>query len=148
GIAASCRDRKPVLLEVGPGRTLSTFAAQTLERGELAAIVQSMPEHSHASAAISVFAQAHARLWVAGCELEWPSLPDGARRRLPLPTYAFDRQRHWIEAPPPIREVAAKFQPAPVVSALPALSAPQPISSDGTDEMNAVTPTLSESRAE
>src|SRR5690606_11019233 len=43
GIATACRDRKPVLLEVGPGRTLSVFAAQTVARGELQAIVQSLP---------------------------------------------------------------------------------------------------------
>jgi len=39
-----------------------------------------------------------ARLWLAGVEPDWPALHGGApRRRVALPTYPFDRQRHWVE---------------------------------------------------
>ncbi|GEO86866.1 MULTISPECIES: non-ribosomal peptide synthetase/type I polyketide synthase [Alphaproteobacteria] len=103
GLGTLCSEQKPVLLEVGPGRTLSTFAAQTIGRGGAAAIVQSMPEHDRADAAAVILAEAHGRLWASGCELAWPPLPTAAERAVPLPTYPFQRQRHWIDAPPPVR---------------------------------------------
>ncbi|WP_295808372.1 non-ribosomal peptide synthetase/type I polyketide synthase [uncultured Nitratireductor sp.] len=101
GIQTVARDRKPVFLEVGPGRTLSVFTAQTLKRESVAAIIQSLPEHDRAPFGEEAFAEAHARSWIAGCALDWPSLPEAARRRIPLPTYPFQRQMHWIDAPKP-----------------------------------------------
>ncbi len=108
GLATLCRDRKPVLLEVGPGRTLSVFAAQTIARDGLAAVVQSLPEHDRASAAAATLAEAHGKLWMAGCRLNWPALPSAARQRLSLPTYPFQRQRHWIDAPPSARRASTR----------------------------------------
>jgi polyketide synthase PksM len=42
-----------------------------------------------------------ARLWVQGTQIDWRLLYRGQRpRRIPLPTYPFARERHWIpEAP-------------------------------------------------
>ncbi len=38
------------------------------------------------------------RAWLAGARVEWSSLWAGQnRRRVPLPTYPFERQRYWIE---------------------------------------------------
>jgi amino acid adenylation domain-containing protein len=108
GLVTLCRDRKPVLLEVGPGRTLSVFAAQTIARDSLAAVVQSLPEHDRAAAAAETLAEAHGKLWMAGCQLTWPALPAAARQHLSLPTYPFQRQRHWIDAPPSARRAAAQ----------------------------------------
>lgn len=38
-------------------------------------------------------------LYAAGAEVDWAHLFRGPRRRLPLPTYPFQRQRYWIDAP-------------------------------------------------
>ncbi|WP_394834888.1 polyketide synthase dehydratase domain-containing protein [Pendulispora rubella] len=38
-----------------------------------------------------------ARLYVAGADVTWEALDPEPRRRLVLPTYPFQRQRHWIE---------------------------------------------------
>jgi len=140
GLATICRDRKPVLLEVGPGRTLSTFAAQTIGRSDLAAVIQSLPEHDRASETASTFAAAHARLWVAGCNLEWPALPPEASRRVPLPTYPFERRRHWIDAPPPIRRTTSTTEVSPISAAVSQGGLPNPTPSHGTQAMNAMTP--------
>ncbi|WP_048645962.1 hybrid non-ribosomal peptide synthetase/type I polyketide synthase [Nitratireductor soli] len=107
GLSTACQGSKPVLLETGPGRTLSVFCAQTLKREALAAIVQSLPEHDRAGLAQEVFAEAHARLWIAGCRFDWPDLPAEARRTVALPTYPFQRQLHWIDAPKPLRQANA-----------------------------------------
>jgi acyl transferase domain-containing protein len=39
-----------------------------------------------------------ARLWQAGCAIDWPTLHRGQGRRVELPTYAFQRSRYWVEA--------------------------------------------------
>ena len=44
--------------------------------------------------------EAAGRLWAAGVEIDWAAFHAGERRRrVPLPTYPFERRRHWIEAP-------------------------------------------------
>ncbi|MFJ4578206.1 SDR family NAD(P)-dependent oxidoreductase [Streptomyces echinatus] len=42
------------------------------------------------------FAASLAEAWVNGADLDWAKLIPGARR-VPLPTYAFDQQRFWME---------------------------------------------------
>ncbi|MGZ8470310.1 MAG: beta-ketoacyl synthase N-terminal-like domain-containing protein, partial [Gemmatirosa sp.] len=42
--------------------------------------------------------EAIARRWLGGDAVAWGNGP-GERRRVPLPTYPFARQRHWIDAP-------------------------------------------------
>jgi amino acid adenylation domain-containing protein len=140
GLMTLCRGRKPVLLEVGPGRTLSVFAAQTIARDGLAAIVQSLPEHDRAFAASETLAEAHGKLWMAGYALEWPTLPASARQRLALPTYPFQRQRHWIDAPQSARR--ASSQPAlPAQVPAPAASFAADVNLvDENKAMNVVTP--------
>ena len=39
-------------------------------------------------------------LWLAGVEIDWTQVHDGERRRrVPLPTYPFERRSYWITAP-------------------------------------------------
>ncbi|WP_130798709.1 SDR family NAD(P)-dependent oxidoreductase [Streptomyces otsuchiensis] len=40
------------------------------------------------------------RLWLAGAEIDWAALHHGEGRRVELPTYPFQRSRHWVEARP------------------------------------------------
>ena len=136
GLETLCRDQSPVLLEVGPGRTLSVFAAQTIGRGEVGAIVQSLPEHDNGQAALRFLAQAHGRLWMAGSNLPWPTLPNEDQRVLPLPTYPFQRQRHWIDAPPSVRRASAA-KPASV-PALPETNKSEFIVKSEVETMNAI----------
>jgi acyl transferase domain-containing protein/thioesterase domain-containing protein len=85
-------------LEVGPGRTLSSLVKQQpAYRPELASIPSLRHPDEHVPDDL-YFLAAYGRLWSAGLELD-PKLlwPEGQRRRVPLPTYAFQRQRYWIE---------------------------------------------------
>nr|WP_069883443.1 type I polyketide synthase [Streptomyces luteocolor] len=47
-----------------------------------------------------------AELFVAGAPVDWSGTLDGGRT-VDLPTYAFDRQRYWLDAPAPARGTAA-----------------------------------------
>jgi len=99
----------PALLEVGPGQTLTTLAHQ--QRGNRAIpIIASMPERDGADLASGSMMDALGRLWAAGVEPEWNSLwKDESRQRVSLPTYPFERKKHWIE--PPARQTATAIPP-------------------------------------
>lgn len=148
GLSALCDGRKPVLLEVGPGRTLSVFAAQTLARDAVTAVVQSLPEHDRAHAAGETLAEAHGKLWMSGCDIDWPTSPSAGRAPLVLPTYPFQRQRHWIDAPASARRgesrpaLSAVQSPATEPASIDTQA--QPI--DGMKIMNVATPVAAASR--
>ena len=38
------------------------------------------------------------RLWLEGSQIDWKALHQGSGRRVELPTYPFQRKRHWIDA--------------------------------------------------
>jgi acyl transferase domain-containing protein len=41
-----------------------------------------------------------ARLWLAGCTIDWAALHGDPGRRVVLPTYPFQRRRHWVDQQP------------------------------------------------
>jgi acyl transferase domain-containing protein len=54
------------------------------------------------------------RLWLAGVEIDWRAFQDGERRRrIPLPTYPFERERYWLEGG---ERRSGSSQPAPARS--------------------------------
>jgi amino acid adenylation domain-containing protein len=49
-----------------------------------------------------------AQRWLAGENVDWSPLHAGkAHCRVPLPTYPFERKRHWVEPPKPVLEAKA-----------------------------------------
>jgi len=85
------------LLEVGPGQTLTTLARQNPAKQPSQATIYSSPRTCKESDTAE-FLFAAGQLWLAGVEIDWRALHGGAaRRRVPLPTYPFERKRHWIE---------------------------------------------------
>ena len=86
-----------VFIEVGAGRTLSAFAAQTLKRAGHGGLVQSLPDHSQSGLDTpSTLSAAFAKLWEAGIATDWSRLPRGGRKTS-LPSYPFQRRRHWVD---------------------------------------------------
>jgi acyl transferase domain-containing protein len=78
-------------LEIGPRRTLGP-----LVRAQSAGVPAVESLNSGTDDVISV-RRALARLWATGVPIDWPAMHDGARRRVALPPYQFDRTRHWID---------------------------------------------------
>ncbi|MFI2507293.1 type I polyketide synthase [Streptomyces sp. NPDC018972] len=97
GIAALWDRTHPVLVEIGPGDTLTKLATGRL--ADEAPVTVTTMRHAKAEASDGfVLAEALGRLWSAGVDSALPPVP-GAPGRAPLPPYAFERRRHWIDAP-------------------------------------------------
>ena len=124
GIGVLLADPHRLLLEAGPGVTLSPFARQhpaktptqdvaaSLDPGK-----QKLPEHA-------AFLQCAGRLWLSGV----PVTAGQSGRRISLPTYPFERTRHWVE---PVRSAASPPQETvPLMPAPAALAAPAPSRTD------------------
>ncbi|MEM9290676.1 MAG: amino acid adenylation domain-containing protein [Acidobacteriota bacterium] len=89
----------PIVLEVGPGRSLATLARQQA-LGQT--VLHSLPHPKDDVAAAQHWLDTCCRLWLDGVAVSWPGLWEGQRRRrVPLPTYPFERRRHWLQARPP-----------------------------------------------
>ncbi|MEV6325384.1 SDR family NAD(P)-dependent oxidoreductase [Nocardia sp. NPDC051787] len=81
-------------LEIGPQPTLSTLGGRVL--GDSARFVASL-RRGHGDRETMMTALAH--LYVGGVPVNWDQVhrPHG-RRRVPAPTYPFQRQRYWVES--------------------------------------------------
>ena len=99
GIAELLNDPALVLLEVGPGETLGTLAAQqpgALDRVAVASLRAPKAERSEDEFLL----KSAGRLWLAGVEIDWSGFySTQPRRRVPLPPYPFERRHYWIDPP-------------------------------------------------
>ncbi|WP_437280885.1 beta-ketoacyl synthase N-terminal-like domain-containing protein [Sorangium sp. So ce375] len=100
GLSRLFSDPTRALLEVGPGATLSNLARRH-PGAPAGQIIQSSLSSSSASTRGSACTmEALGALWVQGVLVDWEGFYRGERRRrVPLPTYAFERQRCWIDPP-------------------------------------------------
>jgi acyl transferase domain-containing protein len=95
-VAAEGRER--VFVEAGPGRTLSSLVKRQLP-GSVS--IHSVRHPDDAADDVEVLLNALGRAWAAGVEPEWRAVHGGdARRRVPLPTYPFERKRFWVDRAP------------------------------------------------
>ncbi len=105
GLSELLKDPQRVLLEVGPGRTLSTLAK--LHPGARSRPMLSSIRHPYDRDSDAAFLlNTVGKLWLAGVPTDWAALYGGKRRRVPLPTYPFERQRFWIDPPMPAERAA------------------------------------------
>jgi amino acid adenylation domain-containing protein len=98
-LAPLVADRFRLLLPLGPAAGFVAAARAVAGEAGEAAVTAALP----AAADLPEPALALAtlgRLWLAGVEIDWAAYHRGdGRRRVPLPTYPFERQRYWIEPP-------------------------------------------------
>ncbi|MET7298773.1 type I polyketide synthase [Embleya sp. NPDC005575] len=84
-----------VFLEVGPGATLTSITKEAFAgEGVDDAVVLSSSRRGRG--AVEALLGSLAQLHVRGGAVDWGTL-FGARRRVDLPTYAFQRQRYWLD---------------------------------------------------
>ncbi|MEM7587997.1 MAG: aminotransferase class III-fold pyridoxal phosphate-dependent enzyme, partial [Acidobacteriota bacterium] len=119
GVETLLDDSVSVLLEVGPGRALSSLSRQHTAYGEHHDAVSSMraPKDQNTDDGAAALA-ALGHLWRSGVAIDWQGFyADENRRRVTLPTTPFERQTYWIDRRPMV-EVKAETPaiPAPEVA--------------------------------
>ncbi|MEH1791679.1 beta-ketoacyl synthase N-terminal-like domain-containing protein [Nostoc sp.] len=110
----------PILLEVGPGQTLSSLAMQCLDNvpDENKTILSSLRYAYERQSDVAFILNTLGQLWLEGIKIDWSGFHTHERRyRLPLPTYPFERQRYWIE-PQKLLPTQRNFQPKLTASEL------------------------------
>ncbi|MFI2650782.1 SDR family NAD(P)-dependent oxidoreductase [Micromonospora fulviviridis] len=87
-----------VLVEVGPGRTLVDLVRAGHQGSDLL-VTPSLPRRRESSAESDQVAvlTALGNGWLRGLEVDWTALGEPGRRRVPLPSYPFERKRYWVE---------------------------------------------------
>jgi acyl transferase domain-containing protein/thioesterase domain-containing protein len=85
------------VIEAGPAATLSALIRQhPAAAGH--AVVATLPATPGPRRPLDALGDA----WAAGAPIDWRRLRgDERRRRVALPTYSFDRERHWVDPPDP-----------------------------------------------
>jgi acyl transferase domain-containing protein/acyl carrier protein len=113
GVTELWKEPRRLLLELGPGQSLGSLALQlrpadtrrsgtepaTLTLSSLPGAFERQPEDRF-------FLGTAGKLWLAGVDLDWSAFASRRPRRVPLPTYPFQRRRHWVEAVPSLAKEA------------------------------------------
>ncbi len=86
-----------IYLEVGPGQVLSTLVRQQPDKLPSHVVLSSMATAQEAQSDVSILLNTLGRLWLHGTRIYWPGFSAHEKlKRVPLPTYPFDRQCYWI----------------------------------------------------
>jgi phthiocerol/phenolphthiocerol synthesis type-I polyketide synthase E len=116
GLRTVLATRPAALVEVGPGQTLTGLAGRQLGTGRSTVVVSTTPRAETPGDAAPILLDAIGKLWERGVAVDWKRMDEGSdARRVPLPTYSFERERHWIDA---LQKQAAKADTTPVIERL------------------------------
>jgi phthiocerol/phenolphthiocerol synthesis type-I polyketide synthase E len=126
GLQQLLRGFEGVLVEVGPGETLTTLAKQHLPHAAATPVFASLRCPETSGSDVAFLLNTAGRLWQAGVQLDWRGFHAECRHRhVPLPTYPFERQRYWIEAQQERPDVSQPEQPGEISLSVPSLPRPQ-----------------------
>ncbi|MEU5002618.1 type I polyketide synthase [Streptomyces sp. NPDC021622] len=142
-VVALCEQGAEVFVEVGPGGTLSALGLGSVPDAVFLPALRA--DRGEETAVVTMVAALHTR----GVTVDWSAYFAGSgARRVDLPTYAFQHQRYWMDAPPVVAEAApnadeARFWAAVDSEEASALASSLGITDDGaTDSLRAVLPFL------
>jgi NAD(P)-dependent dehydrogenase (short-subunit alcohol dehydrogenase family)/acyl carrier protein len=111
GVEVLCKEPNRLLLELGPGRTLASFALKHRGKSSEPVVLTSLCHAKERGSEEAFILNTLGRLWLEGVKMDWQSFyRDEKARRVSLPTYPFEGQRYWID--PPERTVKPQHEEA------------------------------------
>ena len=119
GITELLKDPRRIFLEVGFGRTLCGLVKQQPQKDITEpTVLASLRSCREAGGNVSHMLETLGELWLAGATIDWVGFYGREqRRRLPLPTYPFERKRHWLKPSRNyVRIIGAPRDPGPEIS--------------------------------
>ncbi|WP_072620081.1 type I polyketide synthase [Spirulina major] len=101
GVRVLFDDPDRILLEIGPGRTLSTLAKRHPDKPKDQLTFTSLRHPQESGSDRAFLLKSLGELWLAGVEIDWEAyFGEELHYRVPLPTYPFERQRYWLDPKP------------------------------------------------
>ena len=93
-------DDNCVLVEVGPGRTLTTLAQASDSKSQASINAMRHPKEAYSDVAYAL--KTLGNIWAAGVAINWSALwsvlwSGEQRRRIALPSYPFERKTYWVD---------------------------------------------------
>lgn len=100
GVERLLEEPNRILLEVGPGRTLTTIARRHPRWSADRVTLASLRHPQDVQTDLAFLLDALGRLWLAGLEIDWKGFSGNEKRhRVRLPLSPMERQRYWLEMP-------------------------------------------------
>ena len=101
-------DDTRILIELGPRKTLATLAMQHASDRKKQTATPSLSSHSSDNEEFKALLAAVGSLWLAGVDISWQRLTIPQGRKIPLPTYRFERKKFFVE---PTNKMPHQLQP-------------------------------------
>lgn len=110
GIKTLLADEAKIFLEIGPGRTLCSLVKQHGDVVSDCLRVASLRGQYESQHDDLVLLESLGSLWLKGVKVDWDGFQQGElRRRVPLPSYPFERKRYWLsQIAEPVSSAAAQ----------------------------------------
>ncbi|MEH6547575.1 MAG: amino acid adenylation domain-containing protein, partial [Sneathiella sp.] len=87
-----------ILVEVGPGQTLTALASQNPNRRTAQPVIASLPSPTDETPSDLFAHSAFGNLWCHGFNVDWSKIsPRRERTHIKLPSYPYQRKRFWVE---------------------------------------------------
>ncbi len=92
-------DSYVLFLELGPGKSVTTLARQQAA-GRAVSVISSLEKDEVAQSSEVSILKALGNLWLNSIQPDWNNYyATEQRKKIQIPTYAFNKQDHWVEAP-------------------------------------------------
>jgi amino acid adenylation domain-containing protein len=118
GLQQLLKNSAHILLEIGPGRTLSTLVKQHPDKMTEQTVLTSLRHPQDHRSDVAFLLNSLGKLWLLGGKVDWSGFYAHQHRyRLPLPTYPFECQRYWID-PPHLGSQTTEQQALPEIAKL------------------------------
>ncbi|MGX1855444.1 SDR family NAD(P)-dependent oxidoreductase [Streptomyces sp. NPDC055299] len=93
GVRALAREQVDTVVELGPDAALTALGGEILDQDTAAFVPTLSRKHDETSTFLTALARLHAR----GIPVRWPAAATPSVESPDLPTYAFQRERHWLD---------------------------------------------------
>ncbi len=93
------KEENRIFLEIGPGQTLSSLVGQHPGKKDTHVTLSSTRRYDEKISDSAFLLNTLGNMWINGFDIDWKGFyANEDRQRVPLPSYPFEGERHWIEA--------------------------------------------------